>query len=420
MVEAEIIAIGSELLLGGAADTNSLFLADELLKLGIEVRYKTVIGDTPKDIEEALLHAFERARVVVTTGGLGPTQDDLTRKVVSRVMGRQLVLHDAGLAAIRERLSARNRPLTSEQTSQALIPHRAQIIPNTVGIAPGFFLVKDDRGLMCLPGVPSEMRRMFSEEGAGCLEAMAEKAIRGSLLRRRLRTFGLTESEVDSRLKDLYDAEPNVVLGLQAGEAGVDVSITVKARHAESAQSTIKRVEREVRERLGHALYAAGNQTMEGVLAMQLKARRLTVAIAESCTGGLVSERLTAIAGSSSYFNRGYVVYSNRSKIEMLKISGALLKTKGAVSREVAAAMAEAARARSETDLGLAVTGIAGPSGGTKEKPVGLVFWALADKKQTFCRSQILSGDREGIRRRASQAVLDMLRRYLSGKPVVE
>ena len=418
-VEAEILAIGSELLLGAAADTNSLFLADELLKLGIEVRYKSVIGDTPKDIEAALLHAFERARLVITTGGLGPTQDDLTRKVVARVTGRQLVLHDAALTAISERLAARGRVLTAEQTTQALIPHRARIIHNPVGIAPGFFLLRADRGLMCLPGVPSEMKRMFLEEGMACLEHLAGRSIRGSLIRRRLRTFGLTESQVDGSLRDLYEAEPNVVLGLQAGETGVDVSITIKARHAESASSTMKRVERSVRERLGHSLYAAGSQTMEGVLAMQLKARRLTVAVAESCTGGLVCQRLTSIPGSSGYFSRGYVVYSNKSKTEMLKIPEALLKKRGAVSREVAAAMAEAVRERSKTDLGLAVTGIAGPSGATKEKPVGLVFWAIADKKQTLGLSTIFSGDRDAIRRRASQAVLDMLRRYLSGIPVV-
>ena len=418
MVEAEIIAIGSELLLGGAADTNSLFLADELLKLGIEVRYKTVVGDTPKDIEEVLLHAFERARVVVTTGGLGPTQDDLTRKVVARVTSRQLVLHDAALAAMTQRLAARGRAVTAEQTTQALIPRHAQILQNSVGIAPGFFLLRDDRGLMCLPGVPSEMRRMFLEGAAVCLEPLVGTAMHGSLLRRRLRTFGLTESDVDGRLRDLYGAERNVVLGLQAGESGVDVSITVKARHAESAQSTMKRVERSVRERIGHALYAVGSQTLEGVLAMQLKARRQTVAVAESCTGGLISQRLTAIPGSSSYFKGGYVVYSNRSKVQMLKISETLLKEKGAVSREVVVAMAEAVRARSETDLGLAVTGIAGPSGGTKEKPVGLVFWAVADKKQTLCRSQIFGGDREGIRQRASQAALDLLRRHISGKAI--
>jgi nicotinamide-nucleotide amidase len=262
------------------------------------------------------------------------------------------------------------------------------------------------------------MKLMFLEGARPCLESLAGKEIHGSLLRRRLRTFGLTESEVDRRLRDLYDSEPTAVLGLQASEEGVDVSITVKGRHADSAQSTIKRIERGVRERLAQSLYAAGGQTMEGVLAMQLKARRLTVSVAESCTGGLVSQRLTSIPGSSNYFNCGYIVYSNRAKVEMLKIPRALLKEKGAVSREVAAAMAEAARAGGATDLGLAVTGIAGPSGGTKDKPVGLVFWALADKKQIFCRSAIFGGDREAIRIRASQAVLDMLRRYLSGKVI--
>ena len=420
MVQAEIIAIGSELLLGGVADTNSLFLADELLKVGIQVRYKTVVGDDPKDIEEALLHAFARTRLVVTTGGLGPTQDDLTRKAVARVTGRQLVLHDAALATIAERLSTRRRRVTAQQTTQALIPRRAQIIPNPVGTAPGFFLVKDDTALMCLPGVPSELQRMFLEGGQSCVESLAGKAARGSLVRRRLRTFGLIESEVDARLKDLYQVEPNAVIGLEAGEAGVDISITVKARHAESAQATAKRVERAVRERVGHTLYATGTQNMEGVVALQLRARDLTIAVAESCTGGLVAQRLTSVPGSSAYFNRGLVLYSNRAKAETLRISESLMREHGAVSSEVAVAMAESVRAKSDVDLGLAVTGVAGPSGGTKEKPVGLVFWALADNKRTWCRSHIFGGDREGIRRRASQAVLDMLRRYLAGKPMGE
>lgn len=418
MLQAEIIAIGSELLLGGVADTNSLFLADELLKLGIEVRYKTVVADNPKDIEHALVHAFGRAGVVITTGGLGPTQDDLTRKIVARVTGRQLVLHERALATITQQLAARRRRLTAEQTTQALIPLRAHIIPNSLGTAPGFFLTKEDSALLCFPGVPSELQRMFREHGLNYLEPLAGKARPGVLVRRRLRSFGVPESEVDAALKDLGQSEPTAVIGLQAGEAGVDVSITVKARHAESAQATVKRVERMIRERLGPAVYAAGAQTMEGVVALQLRARKLTVAVAESCTGGLVSQRLTSVPGSSAYFNRGFVLYSNRAKVEVLKISESTLRHHGAVSGEVAVAMAEAVRAKSDTDLGLAVTGIAGPTGGTKEKPVGLVFCGLADKKRSWCRSHIYGGDREGIRLRASQAVLDMLRRYLSGKPL--
>jgi nicotinamide-nucleotide amidase len=417
MAHAEIIAIGSELLLGGVGDSNSLYLAEELLKAGIEVRYKTVVGDNPKDIEQALLHAFGRAHLVITTGGLGPTHDDLTRKVVARVTGRQLVLHEGTLEALTQRLTARHRAVTAEQSSQALIPLRAQVIPNTIGTAPGFFLLRDDRGLMCLPGVPAEIRQMFPEACQGCIDQLS-KGSRDRILHRWLRTFGLSESDVDARLKDLYDVEPNAVIGLQAGEAGVAVSITVKGRHAESAQSTLKRVERAVRERVGSHLYAVGTQTMEGVVAMQLRAKGLTVATAESCTGGLLAQRLTSVPGSSNYFNRGFVVYSNRSKIENLKISESLIRQKGAVSDEVAVAMAGAARERSDTDLGLAITGIAGPGGGTRDKPVGLVFVALADKRHTLSRSYLFGGDREGIRCRASQAALDMLRRYLSGKAI--
>ena len=421
-VRAEIIAIGSELLLGGVADTNSLFLADELLKIGIEVRWKTVVGDDPKDIEEALLHALGRVQVVLTTGGLGPTEDDLTRKVVARVTGRRLSLHAATLRAITQCLAARQRRMTPEQTTQALIPSRAQVIPNPVGTAPGFSLHykddrhKDERVLMCLPGPSMEVRHIFHEGGATLLEAFAGKAARGTLIRRRLRTFGLVESEIDGRIRDLYAAERLAVLGLQAGVYGVDISITVQGRHPESAETVVKRLERQVRDRVGEYLYAAGTQTMEGVVALKLKAKGLTVAVAESCTGGLIGQRLTSIPGSSAYFERGVVTYSDRAKVDLLKVPEALVRQKGSVSAEVAEAMAEGIREQSGADLGLAVTGIAGPSGGTKEKPVGLVFLALADKKASVCRQHLFGGDREGIQFRASQAALDLLRRHISGK----
>ncbi len=421
-VRAEIIAIGSELLLGGVADTNSLFLAEELLKIGIEVRFKTVVGDDPKDIEEALVHAMGRAQVVLTTGGLGPTEDDLTRKVVARVTGRRLSLHDGTLRAIAQRLAARQRRMTPEQSTQALIPSRAQVIPNPVGTAPGFFLshkddrYKEERALMCLPGPSTEVRQIFHEGGRALLEAFVGKAARGTLIRRRLRTFGLIESELDARLKDLYAAERHAVLGLQAGVYGVDVSITVQGRHPESAETVVKRLERLVRDRLGEYLYAAGGQTMEGVVALKLKAKGLTVAVAESCTGGLIGQRLTSLPGSSAYFERGVVTYSDRAKVDLLSVPESLIRQKGSVSAEVAEAMAKGVRERSGADLGLAVTGIAGPSGGTKEKPVGLVFLALADKKAVVCRQHLFSGDREGIRFRASQSALDLLRRHISGK----
>src|SRR5439155_3378139 len=423
MVRAEIIAIGSELVLGGVADTNSLFLAEELLKLGIEVRYKTVVGDDPKDIEAALQHALGRDDVVITTGGLGPTEDDLARKVVARVTGRRLVLHDETLQRIPQRLESRHRRMTAEQATQALFPRGAQVISNPVGTAPGFFLRFKDEGkaertLMCLPGVAMEVQHIFPEGGRALLEAVIGTAARGTLLRRRLRTFGLVESELDARLRDLYTAERNAVLGLQAGVYGVDVSLTVRGRDPDSAEAVMRRTERAVRDRVGEHLYAAGDQTMEGVVASMLKAKGLTVAVAESCTGGLIGQRLTSVPGSSAYFDRGVVTYSDRAKVDLLKVSEALIRAKGAVSGEVAQAMAEGVRELSGADLGLAVTGIAGPTGGTKEKPVGLVYLALADKKTAIVRSHLFSGDREGIRCRASQAALDLLRRYLSGKNI--
>ena len=238
------------------------------------------------------------------------------------------------------------------------------------------------------------------------------------LVRRRLRTFGLVESEIDGRIRDLYAAERLAVLGLQAGVYGVDISITVQGRHPESAETVVKRLERLVRDRVGEYLYAADSQTMEGVVALKLKAKKLTVAVAESCTGGLIGQRLTSLPGSSAYFERGIVTYSARAKMDLLKVPESLIRQKGAVSAEVAQAMAESVCEQSGADIGLAVTGIAGPSGGTKEKPVGLVYLALADKKATVGRQHLFSGDREGIRFRASQAALDLLRRHISGKTI--
>ncbi len=423
MARAEIIAIGSELVLGGVADTNSLYLAEELLKLGIEVRYKTVVSDDLKDIEAALQHALGRADVVITTGGLGPTGDDLTRKVVARVTGRRLVLHDETLHRITQRLAGRRRSMTAEQTTQALIPRGAKVIPNPVGTAPGFLLrFKDEgkveRALMCLPGVAMEVKHIFPEGGSAMLEAFVGPAARGTLLRRRLRTFGLVESEMDARLRDLYTAERNAVIGLQAGFYGVDISLTVRGRPPDSPETVMRRMERAMRDRVGDYLYAVGDQTMEGVVALKLETKGLTVAVAESCTGGLISQRLTSVPGSSVYFDRGVVTYSDRAKVALLKVPETLIRQKGAVSGEVAQAMAERVRELSGADLGLAVTGIAGPTGGTKEKPVGLVYLALAGKRTAVVRSHLFSGDRDGIRYRASQAALDLLRRYLSGKAI--
>src|SRR2546422_810974 len=243
MVRAEIIAIGSELLLGGVADTNSLYLADELLKVGIQVRYKTVVGDDTKDIEAARQHAVGRADVVIATGGLGPTQDDLTRKAVARTTGRRLVLHDETLQRITQRLTARRRRMTSEQATQALVPKGAQVIPNPVGTAPGFFLRlkhegKTERALMCLPGVAVEVKHIFSEGGSALLATFVGAAARGTLLRRRLRTFGLVESELDARLRDLYTAERNAVLGLQAGVSREASPTTAPRREPASGQGT--------------------------------------------------------------------------------------------------------------------------------------------------------------------------------------
>ncbi len=409
-MRAEIIATGTELLAGGVLDTNSLFLSEELLPLGIETAFKSVVGDSEKDMEEALRRAMDRAEVVIVTGGLGPTEDDITRKVVAKIVKKRLVLHEDALKAIHARLAGRGRDVVVANDRQALIPTGARLLRNPAGIAPGFFLDEEKVFLAVLPGVPHEMRAMFSAE----LRPALEERARGKLFIRRrvLHTCGVSESGVNQAIQDiLRRGEPTV--GLTAKEAGVDIRIISHQTSAEQAQAAVDRTDAAIREKLGDAVYATDGQAMEEVVGALLKQRRLTIAVAESCTGGLIGALITNISGSSEYFERGAVTYSNAAKTEMLGVPADLIAGHGAVSAEVAAAMAQGIRAAAKTDIGLSATGIAGPGGGSQQKPVGLVFTALATSQGVKTAEHRFLGGREHIRSRAAQMALDMVRRYL-------
>jgi nicotinamide-nucleotide amidase len=409
-MRAEIIATGTELLSGGVLDTNSLFLSEELLPLGIETVFKTVVGDNEKDMEEALCRARGRAAVLIITGGIGPTEDDITRKVVAKIVKKRLVLNEDALKAIHVRLAGRGRDVVVANDRQALIPTGARLLSNPVGIAPGFFLEEEDVFIAVLPGVPREMRAMFT---AGLRPALEERFKEKFFIRRRvLHTCGISESGVNQAIQDVLKREEPVV-GLTARETGVDIRIVSHQAAAEQAQALVDRTEAAIREKLGDAVYGVDGQAMEEVVGALLKQRRLKIAVAESCTGGLIGARITNIAGSSEYFERSAVTYSDTAKTEMLGVPADLIARHGAVSGETAAAMARGVRDAAKTDIGLSVTGIAGPAGGSGQKPVGLVYTALASSQGVKTAEHRFLGDREQIRMRASQMALDMVRRYL-------
>jgi nicotinamide-nucleotide amidase len=412
-MRAEIITTGTELLSGGVIDTNSLYLSEELMLIGIETAFKTVVGDDEQDMEEAFRRAFGRAAVVIITGGIGPTEDDITRKVIAKIVKKRLVLNDDALKAIHASLAGRGKEFAASNDRQALIPTGARLLQNPVGIAPGFFIDEEGLFIAVLPGVPIEMRAMFNE---GLRPALEERFGGRTFIRRRvLRTCGMSESAVNQAIQDILKRSAPVV-GLTAKEmGGVDIRIIARGSHAERVQEQVDRTDAGIRDKLGDAVYGVDGQELEEVVGALLKQRRLKLAVAESCTGGLVGGRITSIAGSSEYFERGAVVYSDLAKTEMLGVPPDLIEKYGAVSGQVAEAMAQGIRQSAHTELGLSVTGIAGPGGATEKKPVGLVYTALASAQGIKTAEYRFLGTREQVRIRASQMALDMVRKYLIG-----
>jgi nicotinamide-nucleotide amidase len=410
-MRAEIIATGTELL-SGTLDTNSIFISEELMLIGIETAFKTVVGDNERDMEEALRIALTRVDVVIVTGGLGPTEDDVTREAVSAVLKRRLIPDEEALKSIRAFFISRGREYIPANDKQALVPEGGILLLNPVGVAPGFIIDSGACSLAVLPGVPREMKAMFSDE---LRPRLAGRFGGDMFIRRRIiRTCGIFESAINRTLEDLLKRDQPVI-GLSAKETGVDIRILAHAGGADQVSEMIAETEAEIRSRLGNLIYGVDGIEMEEAVGSLLKERGLRIALAESCTAGLIARRLTNIAGSSQYFERGAITYSNLSKHEMLGVPLELLERYGAVSSEVAAAMASGILSSAHADLGLAVTGIAGPEGGSEAKPVGLVYVALASTQGVKTEEHRLLGGREQTRLRASQMALEMVRRHLIG-----
>jgi nicotinamide-nucleotide amidase len=408
-MRAEIIAVGSELLTSYRLDTNSLFLTDELNRVGIRVIHKAVVGDSPEEMRSSFRHALERAELIVACGGLGPTDDDRTRETVAELLGRRLRQDETVLRRIQEIFRRFGRAMPEINARQALVPEGATILPNPRGTAPGLWLESNGRIVVLLPGVPSELRALFEAEVRPRLETLGAHE---RLFTRDLRITGLPESEVETRVRPLYPLYPDIEMTILAAPPAIQLHPRIWAEDASSAEKLLDEMIERMALALGEHLYSTHGEDLEEVVARLLTENRATIAVAESCTGGLLAGRLTNVPGSSNYFLGGVVSYSNELKTSMLDVPAELIEAKGAVSTEVALAMADGIRRRTGATLGVGVTGIAGPGGGTPEKPVGLVHISISDARGPRERAYRFPGDRERIRMYAAQAALDTVRRY--------
>lgn len=408
-MNAEIIAVGSELLTPFRLDTNSLFLTAELNQLGVRVIHKSVVGDSPEEMRSSFAHALSRADLIVSSGGLGPTDDDRTRDTVAELLGRKLRVDEGILRHIQERFRRFGRAMPEINVRQAMIPEGATILPNPRGTAPGLWLEPEGRIVVLLPGVPLELRALFETEVA---PRLAKLNHRERLYTRELRIVGLTESEVEQRVSPLYALYPDTETTILATPAGIELHPRVWSSDPPNAAKLLDEIASRMAMALGEHLYSSAGESLEEVVARVLTESRATIAVAESCTGGMLAERLTNVPGSSSYFLGGVVCYSNELKTSLVGVPKEMIEAKGAVSPEVALALAEGIRKRAGATIGIGTTGIAGPGGGTAEKPVGLVHIGLADEQGASEKAFRFPGDRDRIRRFATQTALDMVRRH--------
>ena len=413
-MNAEIIAVGSELLTPFRTDTNSLFLTEQINQLGVEVIFKSVVGDDLKRLVVAAQHALFRSEIVIFSGGLGPTEDDLTREAVAEALGVSLRRDEAVLAGIEQRFAARGWKMSPNNAKQADVLESAIVLPNPNGTAPGQWLSGKfdgrERIVILLPGPPHELKTLFETE---CRERLRSKLPAAFLATRVLKIAMLGESLVDARVAPIYKRYGEVQTTILAGAGEIQLHFRSRAQTMDAAQARVDEAADAVEEELDDAVFSRNGESLEQIVGYWLQMRNATLAVAESCTGGLLGERITSVGGSSRYFAGGAIVYSNAVKTELAGVPADMIERHGAVSREVAAALAEGIRYRCDTTFGIGITGVAGPSGGTPEKPVGLVFHALASDSGTEVIERNFPGDRKRIRRFATTLALDMLRKKL-------
>lgn len=413
-MNAEIIAIGSELLTPWRQDTNSLFVTERLNQLGVNVAFKTIVGDRPKHLVDAIRNALRRADVIVVMGGLGPTEDDLTREAVAEALKVGIKRNPDLIAHLYTRAAQHRMTITRNNEKQADVIEGAVILENPNGSAPGQWLDtvygEHRKLMMLLPGPPSELKPMFNDQ---CVAKLREVLPPRFIATRVLKAALIGESAADDRIAPVYTQYPDIETTILAHLGDIQVNLVCSKPALDLAQLRVDSLAEKIEEELDDYIYSSHGETLEQIVLFYLEMRGSTLSVAESITGGLISERLTSISGASRSFFGGAIVYSNELKSEFANVPPSVLERHGAVSREAAEAMAEGIRERCDTTLGVGVTGIAGPSGGTEEKPVGLVYIAVSDGKKTDVVERRFSGDRERIRSYAAQTALDLVRRKL-------
>jgi nicotinamide-nucleotide amidase len=409
-LKASILAIGSELLTPQRADTNALFLTRRLLEVGVAVALRQTVADDMQLLAAAFRHALATTDLVIATGGLGPTEDDLTREAAAAALGRGLTRDAAYLDALRERFARYGRVMAPVNEKQADLIDGAVLIKNPRGTAPAQSVESGGKLLVLLPGPPGEMEPLFDAQVLPLVRQRAQGAV---LKTRVLRIASMGESEVEQLVAPIYKAFENPRTTILGGAGQVELHLVAEAADEAEADARIEALARPIREALAGRVYSEDGKDLAQVVAALLKERRLTIAVAESCTGGQLSARLTDVPGSSAYFERGVITYSNAAKADLLGVPGELIAEKGAVSEEVARVMAGAAMQSARAAIGVGITGIAGPDGGTPEKPVGLVYLALAGAAGDRVRRAHFPGDRDRVRQQAVQAALEMVRRGL-------
>ena len=414
MPSVEIVTVGTELLLGALVDTNSAYVARALADHGVDVYATHSVGDNADRLSAMLRGAMDRADGAITTGGLGPTVDDVTKEAVAEAVGTDLVLHEPSLRAIEERLRFLGRGEIGENNRrQAVLPRGAVVLDNPHGTAPGFVALRaDGKFVACMPGVPREMRSMLADR---LLPWLVDRyRLHAAIFTRTLRTVGIAESEIDRRIEDLFRSSENPKIAVLAHEGRVDVKIMAKAPDRERADTLIEPLERVLRERIGPGIFGVDGDTLEGAIVRFCTQAGLWLGTAESVSGGAIADAIVRVPGASACFRGGIVAYDNAVKTSLLGVDPALIATYGAVSEHVALAMARGARDRLGADVAVATTGIAGPSGGAPDKPVGLVWYGLALGDETVARSLTFPGDRDDVRRRAVTIALNLLWRRLT------
>ena len=405
-MRAEIITVGTEILLGDIVNTNSQFLAKELANLGVEVYYQGTVGDNEDRLLESLEESLHRSDMVITTGGLGPTKDDLTKETAAKLFNQELVFHEESWCEIEAYFNKLGKVPTENNKKQAYFPKEAIVLKNNNGTAPGAILKKDNKTVIVLPGPPREMKPMFEESVKPYLQYLTDDI----LVSKTLRFYGIGESSLENAIIDIINEQSNPTVAPYAKDTEVTLRITAKAISEEVAMDLINPVIDKIEDRVGQYIYSQGDSTLEDTVAEMLVNKNLTISVAESCTGGMVSSNLINYPGISSVFMEGCITYSNEAKMKSLGVKKETLDKFGAVSEETAREMAEGIARRYNTNIGISTTGIAGPEGGTKEKPVGLVYFGIYINGKVKAKRYIFNGSRQQVRLRATKTILNDLR----------